>query len=191
MANDELIDQLKRWGEAKNARLAANDDGYNTREHVISRQRDMALAHKRKQEDEREIVGRSGEARRRFMAAKISADFQPGRGGRLKMSIVPEWAVDPTRASNDADAPHDRTPILVDLVPDDLHWIDRALARLERDHKMRARVLRAEFCEVGTHERKASVVRREYGGTLTVRQYRTELKLALDWMRTVREFIAA
>jgi hypothetical protein len=184
VAEDELIDQMTRWGMAKNARRAANDDGPSMGDHILARQRDMALKTKKKREPEREICGRSGEARRRFMAAKISADYEPGtKGARLKMAIVPEWAVDPIRARDDGDRPHDRTPTLIDLVPDELHWIDRALARLERDCRIRALILREEFCGVGTHRMKAARVQAEYGGELTVRQYRYELQRSLDWMR--------
>ena len=177
MADDELIDQLKRWGNATVARFAANDDGPSNGPNVLARQRDFALASKRKREEEREIVGRDGRERRRFMAE---------RSGVKGLGITPLWAVDPVRSSNDADAPRDHAPIavaVVDLLPDELHWIERALARLTRENQIRALILREEFCGVGTHERKAAAVRRAYGGALTVRQYRYELQRALDWMR--------
>lgn len=68
-------------------------------------------------------------------------------------------------------------------VPDELRWIDRALAQLSRETPMRALILREEFCGVGTHRMKAARIEHQYGGTLTVRQYRYELQRALDWMR--------
>jgi hypothetical protein len=182
MAEDELIDQLRRWGAAKNGRRSANDDAPKRDDHVISRQRDMALAHKIKQEKEHEIVGRDGTERRRFMAE---------RSGVKGLGIIPLWAVDPVRCRNDASPPQDREEVWIDSTPDDLLWIDRALVRLKRDYKIRALVLLEEFCEVGTHDRKAASVQKQYAGALSVRQYRQELKQAIEWMRTVREFMAA
>lgn len=173
--DDELLEQMKRWGHIKVARLAANDDGPSAGDNILAKQRDMALATRKKREEEYEIVGRDGGERRRFMAKRSGVD---------RMAILPTWAVDPVRSSNDADAPHERQPVAyVDMLPDELLWIDRALSRLARDHQVRALVLRTEFCEPGTHRMKAAKVEREYGGTLSVRQYRTELARALDWMR--------
>ena len=179
---DPLLEQLKRWGHVTASRFAANEDGPSRGDNVLSKQQSMALAHKRKQQDERELVGRDGEARRRLMAAGANAGLPGGR--TTGMHIVPTWAVDPIRASNDADAPRDRPPVaFVDLMPDELLWIDRAVHRLLRENRVRGLVLRAEFAERGTHRMKAAIVEREYGGTLTVRQYRLELQRAMDWMR--------
>lgn len=173
--DDPLIEQMKRWGEASIARIAANDDGYSSGDSILAQQRDMGLASRRKQEDERQIVGRAGDERRRYMAAKTSTP-------KLKLTMLPMWAVDPVPARNDADRPHDRAPMaVVDLVPDELQWINRALARLAREAPLRAAILTAHFCEVGTHERKVGLVK--YDGSLSVRQYRYELQRALDWMR--------
>lgn len=171
---DDLIDQLRRWGAVKVARVAANDDGPSAGDSVLARQRDLGLSTRRKQQDERALVGRAGEQRRRFMA----------RGAGVSgLSMLPMWAVDPVPARNDASAPHERPPLPVDLMPDELHWIDRAISRLVRENLIRALILREEFTTTGTQQMKAGRVAEAYGGALTVRQYRYELQMALEWLR--------
>lgn len=180
MADDELIAQLKRWGNATVARLAANDDGPSAGDNILAKQRDFGLKSARKHDDERQIVGRAGDQRRSYMGAKSSTP-------KLRLQKLPMWAVDPVPARNDADRPHDRPQMaVVDLVPDDLQWINRALARLSVDAPLREKILRTEFCKRGTHREKAKIVQREYGGKLSVDQYRRELRRALDWMRWSR-----
>jgi hypothetical protein len=180
MADDPLIDQLKRWGIATATRYAANEDGPSAGDSPLARQRELGMRHRRKREEERQIVGRSGEDRRRFMAAKISQQSD----GKLRLGIVPLWAVDPIPSRNDADRPHDNPRAVIDLgIPDDLMWIERAVAKLFRENRMRALILKEEFTTPGTHEERAARIRRQYGGTLNVRQYRAELKRALDQVR--------
>ena len=100
------------------------------------------------------------------------------------LRIVPLWAADPIRASNDADHPHDNPEIAVDVgVPDELRWIDRALASMERQYPMRALILRTEFTVSASQMVKARMVAEKYGGILSLRQYRYELGKALDWFR--------
>lgn len=199
---DELKDQLKRWGMATVARLAGNDDGFSMGDSVLAKQRDLGMRSKLRKADDHEIVGRDGEERRRYMAAKASMDRCAGcgallspterkcpvcgaahAGAKLRLAVLPMWAVDPIPARNDAARPFDREPIPVDLVPDDLQWINRALARLAREFPLREMIVREEFCGTGTHEMKAGRVQQRYGGKLTVRQYRTELQRALEWIR--------
>lgn len=177
MADDELQQQMKRWGHATVARFAANDDGPSAGDNILAKQRDLGMKSKRKADDEREIVKRGGVERRRFMAAKA---------GVKHLHILPTWAVDPVPCRNDADRPHERTAVVDIGVPDELQWIDRALSQLSRESPMRALVLREEFCGVGTQAMKAGRVEKLYGGTLTLRQYRYELQRALDWMRGKR-----
>lgn len=172
MADDEMINQLRRWGYATVNRFAANDDGPSAGDSVLAKTRDLAPG--TRENFERQLIGRDGEARLRWMAAK--ADVKG-------LAKLPAWSCDPIRSRNDADAPHERHAV-VDLgVPDDLRWIDRALASLERQFPVRAMVVREEFCGVGTHRMKAGRVARLYGGQLSVRQYRYELQRGLDWMR--------
>lgn len=177
MADDELLSQLRRWGTAKMARFAANDDGPSAGDHILHRNID--LAPRTIARAKRRIVGRDGESRRRFMAMKTSTET-------LKIHIIPVWAVDPVPCPNDAGAPRTISAPRgsADVsVPDELRWIDQAISQLSRQHAIRAMVLREEFCGIGTHRMKAGRVERQYGGTLTVRQYRYELQRALDWMR--------
>ncbi len=98
--------------------------------------------------------------------------------------MVPMWAADPIRASNDADHPHDNPEIAVDVgVPDELRWIDRALASMERQYPVRALIVRTEFTVPASQAVKARMVAEQYGGVLTLRQYRYELAKATDWLR--------
>ena len=118
--NDPLTEQLRRWGHAQVNRFALSRA--DRRVHVLDKVRDHApLTRERAIQD---LVGRDGESRRRFMAA---------RSGVQGMQILPIWAVDPVRAANDADKPHDNAEIAVDMgTPDELRWLDRALASMGR-----------------------------------------------------------
>lgn len=182
MADEQLESlraDLKRWGNAKVAHLAANEDGPSAGDSVLARQRDLGLRSRLKREKEREIVGRCGEDRRRYMARKASSE-------KLKLTILPMWSVDPIPARNDASRPGEGTRAVVDLVPDELRWIDRAVAQMARNNQLRAMCLREEFCGVGTQKTKASQVARLYGGTLSVWMYRREIQMALEWLNAKR-----
>jgi hypothetical protein len=174
MADDELTAQLKRWGIATMARFAINDDGPSAGDHILAKNRDLAPGSR--ENFERELVGRDGGDRRRYMARMASSD-------KLKLSIIPVWAVDPVRGRNDAGRPRELERQWIDLgVPDELRWIDSALAQMSRSHPIRALILREEYCGAGTHAAKCARVQYEYGGTLSVRQYRAELKRGLEWL---------
>lgn len=174
MAEDELKTQLRRWGYATVTRFAANDDGPSMGDSVLVHVREMGAGPKQKAKDDRELVKRDGDARLRLMAKAA---------GVKGLTKLPAWSCDPIRSRNDADRPHDRHAV-VDLgIPDDLRWIERAVFRLEERFPMRALILREEFCGTGTQRMKAARVASRYEGRLSVRQYRYELQLALEWMR--------
>ena len=100
------------------------------------------------------------------------------------MHTLPTWAVSPVRASNDADRPHDNPEIAVDLgTPDELRWVDRALASMQRQFPLRALILRTEFTVSASQAVKARMVAEQYGGSLTLRQYRYELGKGIDWAK--------
>jgi hypothetical protein len=183
MAGSALKDQLKAWGNATATRYAANEDGPSQGDSVLARQRELGMRSRLKREQEREIVGRSGEDRRRFMAAKISQQS----GGKLRLTIVPLWAVDPIPSRNDADRPHDNPRAVVDLgIPDELMWIERAYIQLKRQHGLRALCFYEEFCTPGTQGAKAARVERTYGGKLSKDQYCRELAKALIFFDSKR-----
>ncbi|MGY5941559.1 hypothetical protein [Stenotrophomonas forensis] len=168
---DPLTEELRRWGHAQVNRFALSRAHRSV--HVLDKVRDQApLTRERALQD---LVARDGTERRRLMAA----------GSGVKgMRIVPMWAVDPIRAANDADRPHDNPEIAVDVgVPDELRWIDRALASMERQYPMRALIVRTEFTVSASQAVKARMVAEQYGGALTLRQYRYELSKATDWIR--------
>ncbi len=169
--NDPLTEQLRRWGHAQVNRFALSRADRSV--HVLDKVRDHApLTRERAMQD---LVGRDGESRRRFMAA---------RSGVQGMQMLPTWAVDPVRAANDADKPHDNAEIAVDMgTPDELRWVDRALASMGRQYPLRALILRIEFTASVSQTVKARMVAEQYGGALTLRQYRYELTKALDWCR--------
>ena len=166
---DPLTEELRRWGHAQVNRFALSRADRSV--HVLDKVRDHApLTRERALQD---LVGRDGADRRRLMAA----------GAGVKgLRIVPLWAADPIRASNDADHPHDNPEIAVDVgVPDELRWIDRALASMERQFPLRALIVRTEFTVSASQAVKARMVAEQYGGSLTVRQYRYELGKASHW----------
>jgi hypothetical protein len=176
MAGDEenmLTEQLKRWGYYTVNRIAVNDDGQSGGDSVLAKKRNEAPG--TRENFERILIGRDGYQRRRYMAKSI---------GIASMHIVPLWACDPVPARNDAGSPRELARATVALdVPDDLRWIDEALSRLARVNRVQAMVLREEYCGVGTQERKAANVQGKYGGRLTLRQYRDELRRARDFLR--------
>jgi hypothetical protein len=167
-----LTEQLKRWGYYTVNRIAVNDDGQSGGDSVLAKKRNEAPG--TKENFERELVGRDGAERRRYMA---------GKSGVPSMHIVPMWACDPVPAHNDAGAPREVARAVVELdVPEDLRWIDRALSQMARSNRLRALCLRQEFCSVGTQAMKAAAVQSVYGGRLSVWQYRRELQRAFDWL---------
>jgi len=168
---DPLTEELRRWGHAQVNRFALSRADRSA--HVLERARDMApVTRERALQD---LVARDGTDRRRLMAA----------GSGVKgMRIVPMWAADPIRAANDADRPHDNPEIAVDVgVPDELRWIDRALASMERQYPLRALIVRTEFTVSASQAVKSRMVAEQYGGNLTLRQYRYELSKGIDWAR--------
>lgn len=68
-------------------------------------------------------------------------------------------------------------------VPDELRWVDRALASMERRYPMRALIVRTEFTVSVSQSVKARMVAEQYGGSLTLRQYRYELGRGIDSTR--------
>ncbi|HEL3778659.1 TPA: hypothetical protein UOA91_002911 [Stenotrophomonas maltophilia] len=168
---DPLTEELRRWGHAQVNRFALSRAHRSV--HVLDKVRDHAP--QTRERAIQDLVGRYGTDRRRLMAAGT---------GVKGLRIVPLWAADPIRASNDADHPHDNPEIAVDVgVPDELRWIDRALASMERQYPMRALIVRTEFTVSASQAVKARMVAEQYGGILTLRQYRYELSKGLDWCR--------
>jgi len=167
---DPTVEELRRWGIAQATRYAYSRGDRTV--HVLQQVRDHAPG--TTERALRDLVGRDGRERRRFMAE---------RSGVEGLAILPMWAVDPVRAANDADRPHDNPEIAVDMgIPDDLRWIDRALSALARQFPLRAMIVRTEFTVSASQAAKAAMVRQQYGGTLSVWQYRRELQRGIDWV---------
>jgi hypothetical protein len=194
---DPLIDELKRWGNAQANRYAYTRADRSI--HMLEQARDMAPG--TVENALRDLKGRDGADRRRFMAA---------RSGDVGLAILPTWAVDAIRSSNDADRPHDNPEIAVDMgIPDELRWVDRALAQMSRRFLLRSIIIRIEFtasvgrgvkARMACEEFEKEVAKRlgvaapqpQEGGkpALTARQFRYELERGLDWMRGVQDIAA-
>ncbi|MEX0180038.1 MULTISPECIES: hypothetical protein [unclassified Stenotrophomonas] len=169
--DDNLTAQLRAWGFAQANRFALTYADRST--HVLEKARDMAPG--TRERALRDLVGRDGGSRRRFMAE---------RSGVQGLAMLPTWAVDPIRSSNDADKPHDNPEIAVDVgIPDELRWVERALASMMRQYPLRALIVHTEFTVSASQAVKARMVAEKYGGVLTVRQYRYELGRGLDSLR--------
>lgn len=167
---DKLKDMLRRWGYATVNRFGVPDDE-GGEESILSKNRNLAPG--TKENFLRPLVGREGFDRRRHMAESARV-----RG----MDLLPTWACDPVRASNDADHPHERH-VVVDIgIPEDLRWINSSVSSLERQNPMRAMCIREEYCGTGTQQQKAERVAQRYGGKLSVWMYRREVQRALDWL---------
>lgn len=169
--NDPLTDQLRRWGHAEVNRFALSRADRSM--HVLDKVRDHAPL--TRERAARELVGRDGAERRRFMAA---------RSGVQGMSMLPMWAVSPIRSANDADHPYDNPEIAVDTgTPDELRWVDRAMASMHRQYPLRALIVRTEFTVSASQAVKAHMVADQYGGKLSTWQYRRESQRGVDWLR--------
>lgn len=176
---DALKEELKRWGYFTVTRYWIFVDGYGPGDSVLAKTQDLAPGTKEKAAIE--LVGRDGTGRLLYMARKLGEGPEPGAGCGLQ--ILPEWAVDPIRAKNNADAPRTTRPSKADHgIPDEFRWIDRALSQLWRMAPIREMVVRQEFCERGTQRMKARRVELQYGGRFTVAMYRNELRRALDFL---------
>ncbi|MEQ7866561.1 hypothetical protein ABQ137_08015 [Xanthomonas sp. WHRI 8393] len=168
---DPLLAELRRWGYAHANRYTLSRADRSR--HVLENAKDYAP--KTVEQAFCQLVERDGRQRRRFMAE---------RAGLTALGEIPAWAVDPVRARNDADRPHDNPEVAVDIgIPDDLRWIDRALASMSRQFPLRVLVIRTEFTVAASQAVKTRMVAEQYGGDLTLRQYRYELAKALDWTR--------
>jgi len=166
----ELKKALQDWGHATVNRYAFSRCERSV--HALELARDLAPG--TKENAQRQLMGRDGTDRRRLMAAGTGIEG---------FNIVPMWAADPIRSSNDASPPSDLPEIAIDQgIPDHLRWVDRALAQVCRVSPLRAMVVRTEFTVSGSQAVKARMVREQYGGTLSVWQYRRELQRALDWL---------
>jgi len=123
-------------------------------------------------------------------------------GARLSLRTIPMWAVDPVRATNNASRPHENHAVIDLGIPDDLRWVDQALVSMARTHLLRSIIVRTEFTVAASQAVKARIACDEYeremakrlgiaippktddaAEPMTVRQYRYELSLALEWMR--------
>lgn len=168
---DTLRELLRRWGYAVVNRFGTPDEE-GGEESILSKNRNLAPG--TKENFLRQLVGRDGFDRRRFMAQNVRVEG---------MEILPGWACDPVRSSNDADRPHERRAVVDIGIPDELRWIDSAVASLERQWPLRAMVLREQYCGTGSQQEKAEKVAAQYGGSLTLRQYRYELTKGLDYLQ--------
>lgn len=173
MQPDEVRAILREWGVATVNRYCVSRGDRSI--HVLSQVRDMQP--KSKEDAVRPLIPRDGSDRRRLMAAGIPWD-KPGD----RMDKVPMWAADPIRASNDAGRPHDNPEIAIDGgIPDHLMWVEREIASLRRQFPIRALVVTTEYTVSASQQVKAHMVREQYGGELTLRQYRAELEKSIDW----------
>lgn len=168
---DPMVQALRAWGHAQANRYALSHADRSV--HVLDKVRDHApMTRERALAD---LVGRDGSERRRYMAA---------RSGVKGMNILPTWAVDPIRSTNDASHPHDNPEIAVDVgIPDNLRWVESAIAAMMRQNPLRGLIVHTEYTVAASQAVKARMVAEKYGGALTLRQYRYELGRALDSLR--------
>jgi hypothetical protein len=178
MQHDDVKRALKAWGDATVNRYAVCRSDRST--HQLDKARDMAPG--TRENAAKRLADRDGRSRRATMAVAAT------HGARMKMQAVPKWACEPIRASNDADQPKDHPEIAVDMgIPDELLWIEHAVCQMERQHPMRALIVRTEFTINASQQVKARMVQEQYGGSLTVWQYRAELDRAIAWIGGARD----
>jgi len=166
---DELKAQLTRWGSIRQTCMALAADGVPRGTHMLEQARTLAPG--TRERAERQLLGRDGRDRRRFMAQAVN-----GCGLR----IIPMWACDPIPSRNDAGRPQDIRAVIEPEIPDELKWLDMAVSSIARKCPIRAEVLREEFTGAGTQKDKAKRLESQYGGKLSIDQYKRELRRALD-----------
>lgn len=172
MQPDQIKAALKAWGMAEANRFAYSRGDRTV--HVLQLVREHAPG--TTERALRNLAGRDGRDRRRFMAE---------RTGVRGLRIVPTWAVDPVRATNDADRPHDNPEQAVDQgIPDDLRWVARLVQLMERQKPVMGACVREEYATSGSQKVKARRVaeRLRYEGRFTVWMYRQELARAMAWI---------
>lgn len=188
MKPDEMKLILREWGMATVNRYCVTRADRSV--HMLDQAREMApgtVANATKA-----LVGRDGEGRRILMAKAAEVP---------KMRIVPKWACDPIRATNNAGRPHDNQEIAVDGgIPAHLMWVEREIASMRRQFLLRALVVTTEYTVSASQAVKARIACREFekemaqrlrvepppedtdaAPALTVRQYRAELEKSIDW----------
>ena len=170
MTPKEVREVLREWGLATVNRYCYSRSDRSV--HMLQQAREMAPG--TRERAAKELADRDGTSRRRIMASAA------GVGG---MDIAPMWSCDPIRASNDADHPHERAEIAVDVgLPEGLMWVERAVAQLGRQYPLRGLVVRTEYTISASQAVKANMVEDLYAGKLTLRQYRMELDRSLEWL---------
>lgn len=172
MQPDQIKAALKAWGMAEANRYAYSRGDRTV--HVLQLVREHAPG--TAERALRDLVGRDGRDRRRFMAE---------RTGVPNLLILPAWAVDPVRASNDADRPHDNPEIAVDQgIPDHLRWVDCLVRLMERQRPIMGACVREEYSTSGSQTVKARRVAEKlrYDGRFTKWMYRAELDRAIIWI---------
>ena len=175
----DLRDQMKRWGHARQAYIAVLLDGHSAGNHMLEQARTLAPG--TRERAERQLLGRDGTDRRTRMAEAV---------GIKGMRVVPMWSCDPVPAHNDASPPCDIRAVIEPAIPDELRWIDRALAVMARRWPIREAIVREEFTGSGTQRMKARRVELSYGGTISIHQYKRELRRGLEFLEA-RDFSAA
>lgn len=174
MQPEQIKQALRDWGHAVQNRYAVSR-GERSR-HVLQQVREHAPG--TPENAMRDLVGRDGKERRRFMGERSGSE-------KLVIPMLPTWAVDPVRASNDADRPHDNAEIPVDMgIPDHLRWVERLVALMEQDKPMMGACVREEYCTIGSQAVKARRVGQKlgYGDRLRLWMYRAEIEKAVAWM---------
>ena len=175
---DPMVQALRAWGHAQANRYALSHADRSV--HVLDKARDFAPG--TKERALRDLVGRDGSGRRQFMARRSGVDA---------MHILPTWAVDPVRSTNDADQPHDNPEIAVDVgIPDNLRWVESAIAAMMRQNPLRGLIVHTEYTVAASQAAKARMVAEKYGGSLTLRQYRYELAKGVEWARGAQAAVA-
>jgi hypothetical protein len=185
MQPDQIKEALKAWGHAVQNRFAVSGESHSR--HALAKALDLAPG--TTENAMRQLLGRDGTSRRTFMAQKTSTD-------KLQMRILPTWAVDPVRASNDADRPHDNPEIPVDMgIPEHLRWIDRLVRVMDQEQPLMAACIRQEYCAAGSQAAKARRVNDQLKFGMVqdskgiarprfrVWMYRNELERAVAWIQ--------
>lgn len=172
MTADELELLLLEWGALAKYE-EAKEEGANDF-HVLSRARDFAPGTREKAAAR--LVGRDGAERRRYHARKINEE----PGGKLKMGILPMWAVDPVAGKTSRKAtPRER---IGESIPARLKAVHAAAVELYRVDTNAGLVLRQEYCAYGSQSAKAERVAVAIGSPFGVRVYRETLARAMGWM---------
>lgn len=173
MTPETLENLLRLWGRLCGERPVVDvDDGRGSNVHPLARGMEMAPGKRQRVIRERTAMHRAGQDRRAYMATVAAV------GG---MRMVPAGYVDPVPCAETRRAVYGLGETSRPL-PADVARVERAALDLQRIDDLRGRILRTNYCTLGSHEDKVLRLSIALGYEVKLKRYRDELVYSRVWM---------